>query len=288
MPRRVIASPRYREARKKRTVRLGVAWAAALVSVCAAVILFLDSPYTRIAVVQVSGGDPRTAEKVRTAVEATIGGDIWGFIPRDSTFFFPEGSLMKSLPREFPQIDSVAISRVGLTAARATIVLRTPTEIVCLDASDCYYADGAGVMFETASSTGSTLPVYNIVLPRGTMPEGVQFMDPGRLAALAEFTGGLARLGFAVYGIEVSTSTLGYVYGFDARDLSLDASSSATSSVMRLTIDESKPFAESLQDFSAFWQEHLIATATDTAARALSSVDMRFGDNIIYKTASTK
>jgi hypothetical protein len=148
----------------------------------------------------------------------------------------------------------------------------------------------------------SKLLIYNISLPLGTNPIGVDFLDSGRLQALGSFVGSLARLGFVDDSIIISTST-NYDLALEkvpsskylvpskdnndsvlgTRNLVLNPAASSTSSILHLLIDESRPFSETLENFSAFWQEYM-SKATTTSAPKLSSVDMRYGSNIIYKT----
>lgn len=280
--RRALQSPRTRALQKKRVVRILIAFVVAAVSVGTAVVLFFDSSFVRISYVSADGGDQMIDSKVQSIAYESISGDYMWLIPKDSFFFFPSQTLSRTIPAEFPEIASVSIARHGFSSVTAVVTERTPAEIACLgsDDADCYYADENGVIFGTASTTEGALLVYHISLPAQADPLGLQFIDAGRLSALAAFVGGLARLGFADEQITVSTSTN---YDLSLRYEGGDLSSSAiSSSTLHLVIDESRPFSETLQDFSAFWQEY--EKSATTAPPTLTEVDMRYGDNIIYKT----
>ena len=88
----------------------------------------------------------------------------------------------------------------------------------------------------------------------------------------------MARLGFAALSLSILP---GGQYDFDLKDAGV---ASATSSAdLHLLIDESRPFPETLQDFSAFWQVHTETAEAGKEKPALSLVDMRYGNNIVYK-----
>jgi len=287
MPRlRSLRSPKRRNLRKKKILWLVFVWILALVSVCSAVLLFLNSHFIRISSISIEGDSAALNEQVQLIVEKSISGDYFGFIPKDSFFFFPSRTFSRTIPLEFPSIANISFSHWGLTAITAIISERSPYTIACIGhgQSDCYYADDNGIIFQSASSTYGAFLVYHISLPDGANPLGLQFIDGGRLAALGAFVGALARLGFIDDSINISTST--------DYDLSLEYSSvihgndkvsTSSTPILHLIINENRPFPETLLYFSAFWQE-LESKATSTTASNLSSVDMRYGSNIIYKT----
>ena len=298
-----LRSSKRRNLRKKRILRLVFVWILALVSVCSAVLLFLNSHFIRISSILVEGDSTVLNEQVQSIVSKSISGDYFWFIPKDSFFLFPTRTFSRTIPSEFPSIAKIYFSRRGLTAVTVTINKRSPYAIACIGQGqgDCYYADLNGVIYQSASSTYGAFLVYHISLPGGANPLGLQFIDGGRLAALGAFVGALARLGFIDDYINISTST-SYDLALEkvpsskslvpsqekndsvlgTRDSGLSTSSS-TYPILHLLINESRPFQETLENFSAFWQE-LESKATSTPALNLSSVDMRYGDNIIYKT----
>jgi hypothetical protein len=317
MPRlRSLRSTKRRNLRKKRILRLILVWIIALVSVCSAVLLFLNSHFIRISSISVEGDGTVLNEQVQSIVSKSISGDYFWFIPKDSFFLFPSRTLSQNIPDELSSIAKISFSRRGLTTVTVTINKRSPYTIACIGQGqgDCYYADQNGIIFQSASSTDGALLVYHISLPDGANPLGLQFIDSGRLAALANFVVGLTRLGFVDDSITISTSTnydlsLEYssvipakagIQGLTSDSISNtldsrprsgrgqvlhgnDKASTSSTPILHLIINESRSFFETLLDFSAFWQE-FESKATSTPASKLSSVDMRYGDNIIYKT----
>jgi hypothetical protein len=295
---------------KKKILWLIFVWILALVSVCSAVLLFLNSHFIRISSISIEGDSAASNEQVQSIVSKSISGDYFWFIPKDSFFFFPSSTFSRTIPLEFSSIANISFSHRGLTAITAIISERSPYTIACIGQGqdDCYYADDSGVIFQSASSTNGAFLVYHISLPDGANPLGLQFIDGGRLTALANFIVGLTRLGFVDDSITISTSTNydlsleyngeGYgVIGLESKGNNNSistttpqphnpttlASTFASTPILHLIINESRPFPETLLYFSAFWQEYE-RKATSTPASNLSSVDMRYGSNIIYKT----
>ena len=264
-------------------MRLFLAWVFAIVSICLAAVFFFDSQFFRISSVIVQGGTAPIDEEVQSIVYDSTKGDNFWFIPDDSFFFFPSAKLSKSILAEFPTVASVSFDRKGLTAIAIRLGMRSPYATVCLGSLNehCYFSDENGVIFETASATTApSFTMYHISLPNNANPIGVDFLDRGRLDALSAFVADLSKLGFADNDITIPGSA-----NYDLSLVSTKGDPSASSSAepsMHLFIDESKPFGDTLQDFSAFWQEYM-SKATSSSARDLSSVDMRYGENIIYK-----
>jgi cell division septal protein FtsQ len=285
--------------RKKKILWLVFVWIIALVSVCSAVLLFLNSHFIRISSISIEGDSAVLNEQVQSIVSKSISGDYFWFIPKDSFFLFPSHDFSRIIPSEFPSIAKISFSHRGLTAITAIISERSPYAIACIGQGqgDCYYADDNGIIFQSASSTDGAFLVYHISLPNGANPLGLQFIDGGRLAALGAFVSALAQLGFIDDSINISTSTnYDFSLQYQKEDLSSNLKNpsmpisisnssfpSTSTPILHLIINESRPFSETLLDFSAFWQEYE-SKATSTLVSKLSSVDMRYGDNIIFKT----
>lgn len=274
MRRQALRSPRERALRKKRLVRLCVAFIVAAASVCVALFFLFNSNFVRVSSVSVVSPDARLGASVQSVINNTIAGKYLGLVPKDSSFFFPFRSLTRSIAAQFPQVADISFSRQSPSSVVVALFKREPAEIVCLFTNDCYAADDNGVIFESSTTTGPYL-IYNLSLPKGAQPIGLQFIDSGRLVSLAGFVAGLSRLGFSTESISLLPERQ---YGFILKGVSAQASST-----MRLFIDENRPFNETLTDFSAFWQTHIKSILAGKEKQALSSVDMRYGDNIIYK-----
>jgi len=276
MRRQALLSPRHRALRKKRVVRFSVAFAAAVLSLCAAIVIFFNSGFVRVSSINVVSDDAVLGASVQSVIDNTVLGSYIGIIPKNSALFFPFHSLDRAIRAQFPAVASVSFSRHGLTGIQATVRERQTAEIVCVASNDCYDADAGGIIFkETATTTGPYL-IYELTLPKGTQVIGLQFIDSGRLTDVSVFVAGLSKLGFSTDSISVLPDRQ---YAFSLRGVSAQASST-----MKLFINEDRPFPLALQDFSAFWQTHLASAAAGKEKPSLSSVDMRYGDNIIYKT----
>jgi len=281
---RALRSTKRRTLRKRKAVRLSLAGTLAVVSLCVALLLVLNSRFVRISSVSVGGPDAVQDAQIQSIVEKSILGDYLWFVPKDSYFLFPSRSLASIIPSEFPSISKISLSRKGLSSVVVKVEERSPYAVVCIGSAfgDCYYADQNGIIYdEAASSTDGAFTVYRISLPSGANPMGLDFLDKGRLLALGAFVSGLTRLGFVDDGIGIDGTD--YDLSLVRQDRATGSGTSSTSPVMHLLVDESRPLSVTLNDFSAFLQEYA-NEATDTDAADLSSVDMRYGNNIIYKS----
>ena len=122
----------------------------------------LSRPAVRISHITVYGDD----QSLSIYATAAMRGSYFGIIPRDSTFFYPAGSIRAAILDAHPEIAAIAFFRDGFSGLSIRADLRTPVARWCgLGPTPgvtpyCYLFDTTGFVYaalpETASTTAST------------------------------------------------------------------------------------------------------------------------------------
>ncbi len=153
--------------RKRAKQRLTIALSILGVLVLGGVVWGLWRPALRIRQVSVVSGDPSLASYALTALK---GRDFW-ILPRDSTFFPPEGAIRQSILAAHPEIAAVSVYHTGFDTLGIRVDVRTAVARWCGVASStppapheatqgtasgtCYFFDPGGFVYEAAPTVTS-------------------------------------------------------------------------------------------------------------------------------------
>lgn len=178
-----------------------------------AVIYGLRQNAVRISHIAIFGADASLAADATNAMQ----GWYFGIIPRNSTFFFPAGSIRTNLLAADMSIAAVSISRAGLTGLSIKVDTRTGIARWCpstgigqattsVTQEGCYVFDANGFIFSAATSTTQTINAFILNAPLvGDIsgPLGASIADAGQLPAVFDFARQLATLGSPVSSIVI-------------------------------------------------------------------------------------
>lgn len=214
---RVSSAPRSdrRLARRRRVRQHRAVFASVLLVFVffVAVIYGLRQNVVRISHITISGADASLAADATDAMQ----GWYFGIIPRNSTFFFPAGSVRANLLAADRSIAAVSISRDGFTGLSIKVDTRTGIARWCPSTGigqattsapqeGCYVFDASGFIFNAATSTTQTINAFFLNAPLvGDIsgPLGASIADAGQLPAVFDFARQLATLGSPVSSITI-------------------------------------------------------------------------------------
>ena len=179
----------------------------------AAVVYGLQQSAVRISHIEIFGADASLATYAADAMR----GSYLGIVPRDSTFFFPEGSIRASILAADRSIAAVSIFRSGLTGLSIKVDSRTGIARWCFSTGSgeastsvtqagCYVFDANGFIFSAATSTTQTINAFTLYAPLvgdTSGPLGASIADAEQLPATFDFARQLATLGSPVSSIVI-------------------------------------------------------------------------------------
>ncbi|MFA6502951.1 MAG: hypothetical protein WCT45_01690 [Candidatus Paceibacterota bacterium] len=152
------SSARFLERRRKRRRRLLVASLFLLALVVGGCLYAVWRDSARISHVTIYGADQSLAE----LATAEMAGSYFGVVPRNSTFFFPAGSIRADIIAAHPDIAAVSIFRNGITGLSVRLDYRVPIARWCGlaptegVAAYCYLFDANGFIFSALPSEGGS------------------------------------------------------------------------------------------------------------------------------------
>jgi cell division septal protein FtsQ len=189
----------------------------ALIALCIFIILLLCALVwgirqnsVRISHVEIVNGD----QSLAVIATATMQGNYFGIIPRDSIFFFPEDSIRANILSAHPELAAISISRNWTTRLSITAQNRIPIALWCpstdstssqqaiSSAESCYLFDANGFIFAT---TSPIQPVNSFVvfsaLGNENSPIGSKLPNSEELPAAFNFARQLSSFGASVSSV---------------------------------------------------------------------------------------
>lgn len=243
-------------------------------------ILFFRFSFLQISSVDVSGIPPELSSIVALTAQDELKGTYLKIIPRSNIFLYPRDNIKQALTEKFKNIESILISRKGLSTISISLTERTKAALVCEgfheddseDTSNCFFADEHGYIFAKASTTPSTDFIrYYIVTDKGDGIIGTSFIDSAHFKEIGDFVAGSLKAGIVPLGVLVSDNSQYEMYVKNAE------------SEITVYFDTRTPLSNTLSNFVAFWNTTF--NSTDKKATTTPKVDyinLRYGNTIFY------
>ncbi|MDO8424293.1 MAG: hypothetical protein Q7S54_01635, partial [bacterium] len=196
-----LSSPEFLEKRNKARRRRTTFWIAGILALLVIAVIISRREEFLISEVSVSGAIVVKEEDIALAVEAIISGHYLFLVPKGNALIYPGGQIEKKLLQAFPRLSAVAASLEGMRLLRIDAAEREPFALYCSsalspeDASECYFLDDNGFIFDEAPSfSGSVYFIYAKVPPLPE-PVGREFLPTEEFKPLSQFIGSLEDLG---------------------------------------------------------------------------------------------
>lgn len=287
-PSRDRATERLAARRRRAKRRFTVALALLVLILIGGVLWGLWQPGVRISKVEVVAGDPAFG----TLAKQELSGKYLGILPRNSTFFPPEGAIRADILSAHPEVAAVSIYHAGLETLAIRADERTAVGQWCglaetpAAAPYCYVFDANGYVYaalpENNASTTASLPGYLEPLNTFTLyaplsgsaeePLRATLADADLLPGAFDFARQLASLGSPITSLYLHPIT--------------DASSTAPDSV-----EADDTLASGTRILYVLGQEEEVYTALMSAKGqmnlsngSLDYVDLRFSGKIYLKS----
>lgn len=149
----------YRFKRQKRLIyRVLLSILTFVIFTYAVVYLLFFAKGFDVRLITVSGNETISSDDMREAINQNLGKKIFFITIRSNIFLVPINKLEKTLARNYPKIETMAIKRIFFHGLELTIKERKPVGIWCLNnRGDCYYFDQSGIAFQKVPKTSGFL-----------------------------------------------------------------------------------------------------------------------------------
>ncbi len=233
--------------------------------------------------IQVHGNYVIKSGEVSDLVAQYISGKYLGLFSKANIFIYPKSLIETSLHAAYARIQSLQLTLDASNNLIITLKERLPVALWCGNpdplpsglTAACYYVDDLGYIFEQAPQFSNEVYVkyYNDVL-RDVSPIGKTFIDPTLFTSLRAFVQGIEKEKLVVTSVTIAD---GGEYKITVKNTNLDGQSSE--GVMY--VNSREPLEKTLANLSSFIEEFV--EKNNIPLRAFEYIDVRYGNNVIYK-----
>ena len=218
---------------------------------------------------------------IKKTVLTQLEGNYLHSIPKSSTFFYPKDEIEQAVKNSFKKIDSLSISRSGLSGLILKITEKAPSAIVCVgfhddndSDQDCYFSDKDGYVYEKSPQfSEGVYPKYYITRNNNQEVLGTTFISTDLFRNLQAFVANAGKSNISPLGLFIGD---GGKYELYVKNL--DESEAV------VYFDNRQPLEKTLSNFIAFWNDSLKKKKNATSTPAFEYINLRYGNNIFYAT----
>lgn len=260
-----------------------------------------DLKFFAVNEIKVYGTDPETTDMVSQAARSVLSGRYLGLFSRAASLIYPRSELVAAVAAASPKIQSVDVSRQGLTAIVVSVREKSPSALVCAtlpdfegdrivfgDQDDCYFADETGYMFGRAPSfSGHIYHRYYVpgLADAATSSQsmiGTYATTTAAFRALEDTYAGVIKIGIPVEAMLLKDGGEYEMYvDQPGRIASSTDDGGANIAVIYLTKD--RFLADQITNLAAFWNR--MVTSVGSKAPSFEYIDVRYGSNVFYRLA---
>ena len=155
VPRNRLLSPRLARRRRKVLIQKAVFLGVATLLLAASAVWLSHLEAITISKISVAGTSPSTANAVEEFIQHELAGKYWHLFPKANVALFPRSAVEAAVLDAFPRLSSIELRLGDLDFIQAVVTERSSAALWCEaakeeGASDCYYLDQSGVLFEKA------------------------------------------------------------------------------------------------------------------------------------------
>ena len=204
-----LSSPEYRDKKLKERRKKLILWGSGILLLLLASIVTLRLERFKISVVKVEGANVISEEVVSRNVKETLSGSYLWVVPKANAAIYPRGRVLENLEKEFPRFKTASLSLTGPKSIMVSVEERDPYALYCPsalnpeNASDCYFLDREGFIFDEAPAfSGSVYFIYAFSKPLSES-KGSQMIPVEEFKPLSELIEGLESLHLEPLALEI-------------------------------------------------------------------------------------
>jgi hypothetical protein len=284
----IPTSPRVIEIRHKRRahlIRLIVLFSILFISIIIALSYFSEDRHVVIDKITVTGTHILNDKDVESQVFKDLSGKYIYLFSKSNTFIYPRKKIYKDLISEFPRIETISISRLGLKALHIDITERKGVFLYCgadvpsdknQVGENCYFINNDGFIFDKAPYfSGNVYFKYYTALSGGVVnPLGTEMISADQFHRITRFIDTITTIG--------KFNPIYIVLGEDDSDhLYLEHGPNDTTPEIIFKNDDD--FSVVQDNFSIAMKKIEFASEIKSKYNTLLYIDLRFKNKVLYK-----
>lgn len=266
MARVALPESRLKARKRRRRVRLLLAFFVLVFLVCAGFVAAARIPALQVRAVTVSGTQTLSSSTVRAFVEDRIAGDYAWVLPKRNIFLYPRQEINQELLAAFPVLASADVHAGDFHTIAAAVVERAPRALWCSDKGSCLFMDENGVVYGEAPVFSQPVYIsYYGETPGTALPK--QYLTPAQFQNLSALVDAIA--------LKLQSETIRAVVVDSAQDVRVEFASGFE---LRFSLKDA-----SGDIFDRFTIALGSQPFSDHALSDILYLDLRFGDKLYYK-----
>ena len=271
VPRNRLLSPRLARRRRKVLIQKAVFLGVATLLLVASAVWLSHLEAITISKISVAGTSPPTANAVEAFIQHELAGKYWHLFPKANIAFFPRSAVEAAVLDAFPRLSSIELRLGDLDFIQAIVTERSSAALWCEaakeeEASDCYYLDQSGVLFEKAPEFEGNvfLRVYGGI-SKTSHTVGSQVLTPEQFKKLYSFIISLRDLKLAPTAVTIDAE----------RDYTITLQGG-----MKILVGDNQDVSEVRENLEAILGADEFK---DGKLERLEYLDLRFGNKVYLK-----
>ena len=283
-------STRFAKRKKVRGVLVALFAAAALVGWTISLSELSYLPELNIENIRVEGAGPSTAASIESQARRQLSEPFFRIFSGANAFLFSKDKLAAAAEAVSPDIQSVTVSRSGLTSLDISVSGKKAQALVCpglpdfaedgsldLSAGSCFEADAGGFIFAAATTTDLGLNLYFLqqAADSSTTPlVGTSTMPTDQFEDIQNFYEGVRRAGLEPIGVLVKDG--GEYEMYLKNQGSGQGSAGGEEALTVVYFNDKRALADELSNLISF---------LGGMKGPFEYVDVRYGSNVFYRPA---
>ena len=206
MPQSLRSPKIIKRRRRKFVIKLFLVFVVAFI-VIGCPIFLLRGNFFKIASIEIDGNLVVSKESLIQVANDSLIGNYFYLIPHSSIVLYPHDSIVNSIIKKFPRIESVKVKALSTKSIRISVVERKPNALWCEtpDSKYCFFIDSTGLVFDSAPSFSSDVyMVYRGILDSN--PVGNYYLPTQQFAKVQSLLEKIRALGIRPTRLEYDSS----------------------------------------------------------------------------------
>jgi len=279
--------------RKGRRTKIFFVTLLLILAIIAGIIALLRKPAFQINHINVVGTQSLDPNDVLQIAEQYISGNYVLVIPRTNALFFSKSGMQNYLISKIPSLESDTVEFSDRNVLTVTVVEKKPQYLWCADATDCYFVDQNGIIYDQAPefTPGVFITFTGTASSAETVdpnPLGERFASPAEFQFITNTLDTLQNYPMHILSVQylLDTNTLSGGQPINEGDIAITVDqikNTIVSPVTELIITNTETSADIISALDLLANDQDFTGTLATSASTLNYIDLRFAGKIYYK-----
>lgn len=276
--RRRFRSPRVREARQRKHIRMLILFVVLVVSIVFMLSQASKLPVFRVETLRITGNKAVSSREIYDTVKDTFSGNHALLFSRRNVFLFSRNTMEQQLLDAFPRLKAVHVEAVGTHKVLIEITERQMVGMACIDAETtetCHFVDEDGFIFAAAPTFSGDSFFRYYDMRKKHFSIGTYVMRADEFHQVVGLQGALRELGVVPVSMRIESDN-------DA-EFPENFTFTLTKDTELIFSTDTTKLEEELQNLQTVLLSDAFKEETGGDISAIEYIDLRFGTKVFYR-----